>query len=100
LDTSASLSVSAATAVALRRSEHRAVVRAPRAESQAYGVAVRGVARDVIVRDRGVIRHTYLFDTLGHGEPGGEFIEETQTSVHGPHPGFAETSRSATSRPS
>ena len=45
---------------------------------------------NVIVRDRGVIRHTYLFDTLGDGEPGGEFIEETQTTVHGPHPGFAE----------
>ena len=45
---------------------------------------------NVIVRDRGVIRHTYLFDTLGDGQPGGEFIEEAQTSVHGPHPGFAD----------
>ena len=47
-------------------------------------------AGNVVVRDRGVIRHTALFDTLGDGMPGAEFIEETHTSVHGPHPGFAE----------
>jgi hypothetical protein len=45
---------------------------------------------NVIVRDRGVIRHTALFDTLGDGVPGAIFIEETHTSVHGPHPGFAD----------
>jgi hypothetical protein len=45
---------------------------------------------NVVVRDRGVIRHTALFDTLGDGMPGAVFIEETHTSVHGPHPGFAE----------
>lgn len=44
----------------------------------------------VIIRDRGVIRHTVLFDTLGDGAPGGILLEETHTSVHGPHPGFAE----------
>jgi hypothetical protein len=43
---------------------------------------------NVIVRDRGALRHTYLFDTLGDGQPGGEFIETTQTVVHGPHPSF------------
>jgi hypothetical protein len=43
---------------------------------------------NVIVRDRGALRHTYLFDTLGDGQPGGNFIEETQTVVHGPHPSF------------
>ncbi len=47
-------------------------------------------AGNVVVRDRGVIRHTALFDTLGDGMPGGIFLEETHTSVHGPHPGFAE----------
>lgn len=47
-------------------------------------------AGNVIVRDRGVIRTTALFDTLGDGVPGAEFIEETLLSVHGPHPGFAE----------
>ena len=45
---------------------------------------------NVIVRDRGMIRHTYLFDTLGDGTPGGEFIEETDAVVHGPHPGFGD----------
>jgi hypothetical protein len=30
------------------------------------------------------------FDTLGDGTPGAEFIEETSTIVHGPHPGFAD----------
>lgn len=47
-------------------------------------------AGNVVVRDRGVIRHTALLDTLGDGMPGAEFIEETHTSVHGPHPGFAD----------
>jgi hypothetical protein len=47
-------------------------------------------AGHVVVRDRGVIRHTILFDTLGDGVPGGELIEETHTVVHGPHPGFAD----------
>jgi hypothetical protein len=47
-------------------------------------------AGKVVVRDRGVIRTTALFDTLGDGAPGAEFIEETHVSVHGPHPGFAE----------
>jgi hypothetical protein len=56
---------------------------------------------NIVVRDRGVIRHTYLFDTLGDGQPGGEFIEETQTTVHGPHPGldsdvFCETAAELT----
>lgn len=47
-------------------------------------------AGNVIVRDRGVIRETYLFDTLGDGTPGGEFLEVTNTVVHGPHPSLAE----------
>ena len=47
-------------------------------------------AGNVIVRDRGVIRHTALFDTLGDGTPGAVFLEETHTAVNGPHPGFAD----------
>ena len=47
-------------------------------------------AGNVIVRDRGVIRSMALFDTLGDGVPGAEFIEETHLSVHGPHPAFAD----------
>ena len=42
---------------------------------------------NVVVRDRGVIRRTALFDTLGDGQPGGILLEE-DASVHGPHPGF------------
>ena len=42
------------------------------------------------MRDRGAIRPTYLFDTLGDSQPGGEPIGETQSVVHGPHPGFDE----------
>lgn len=47
-------------------------------------------AGNVVARDRGVIRGTFLFDTLGDGMPGGEFIADTSLSVHGPHPGFAD----------
>jgi hypothetical protein len=47
-------------------------------------------AGNVIVRDRGVIRETFLFDTLGDGTPGGVFLEVTSAVVHGPHPGQAE----------
>jgi hypothetical protein len=43
----------------------------------------------VVSRDRGVIRETYLFDTLGDGVPGGEFLGDISIAVHGPHPGFA-----------
>lgn len=50
---------------------------------------IEDAAGTVVVRDRGVIRHTALFDTLGDGQPGGEFIDETSV-VHGPHPGFAD----------
>lgn len=51
---------------------------------------IEDAAGNVIVRDRGVIRHTTLFDTLGDSMPGGIFIEETESVVHGPHPGFAD----------
>jgi len=54
----------------------------------------------VIVRDRGVIRRSYLFDTLGNGQPGGDFIEETQAVVHGRTRASPRTSGSARSRPS
>jgi hypothetical protein len=45
---------------------------------------------NVVVRDRGVIRSTILFDTLGDSQPGGELVEVLHTSVSGPHPGFAD----------
>ena len=50
---------------------------------------IKDAAGNVVSRDRGVIRHTFLFDTLGDGQPGGEFIVELNDDVNGPHPGFA-----------
>ena len=50
---------------------------------------IKDAAGNVVSRDRGVIRHTFLFDTLGDGQPGGDFIVELSDDVHGPHPAFA-----------
>lgn len=50
---------------------------------------IKDAAGNVVSRDRGVIRHTFLFDTLGDSQPGGEFIVELSDDVHGPHPAFA-----------
>jgi hypothetical protein len=43
---------------------------------------------EVVIRDRGVIRYTTLFDTLGDDVPGGEEVEFLGADVRGPHPGF------------
>jgi hypothetical protein len=43
---------------------------------------------ELLLRDRGAIRFTVVFDTLGDDTPGGIFIEELEPSVRGPHPGF------------
>lgn len=43
---------------------------------------------NVLVRDRGTIRATIVFDTLGDDTPGGEFIEELSFEVAGPHDGL------------
>jgi hypothetical protein len=45
-------------------------------------------AGNVILRDRGVIRTTYLFETLGDGRPSGYTIAVTDVAVRGPHPSF------------
>ena len=45
---------------------------------------------NVLLRDRGVIRRTILFDTLGDNVPGGEFIADVDLGVGGPHPAFFE----------
>lgn len=49
---------------------------------------VRGMDGEVLLRDRGVIRQTVVFDTLGDGVPGGVLVEEGPTQIAGPHPGF------------
>jgi hypothetical protein len=41
-----------------------------------------------LLRDRGSIRTTYLFDTLGDNTPGGIFLDVITQRVSGPHPAF------------
>jgi hypothetical protein len=43
---------------------------------------------NVLLRDRGLISFTYLFDTGSDELPGGQFIELLDIRVSGPHPGF------------
>ena len=49
---------------------------------------VRDADGAVVLRDRGSIRHTVLFDTLGDSQPGGITLDDTIVRVSGPHPGF------------
>jgi hypothetical protein len=51
-------------------------------------VTVRDMAGDVVLRDRGAIWTTIVFDTLGDSMPGGEVLDETVDRVSGPHPLF------------
>jgi hypothetical protein len=45
----------------------------------------------VVLRDRGMITLSWVFDTLGDSAPGGEFLEDpVVVRVSGPHPGFEE----------
>lgn len=50
---------------------------------------ISDAAGKVVVRDRGVIRRTYPFDTLGDGTPGGVLVGDPVSVVHGPHAGLA-----------
>ena len=43
---------------------------------------------DLLIRDRGSLRFTIVFDTLGDDTPGGIVVEELEPRVRGPHPGF------------
>jgi hypothetical protein len=43
---------------------------------------------NLLLRDRGVIRFSFIFDTLGDATLGGVVIEELEPSIRGPHPGF------------
>lgn len=49
---------------------------------------VRDMDGRVVLRDRGNITSTVLFDTLGDDEPGGDFLGVVDVRVSGPHPGF------------
>ena len=50
--------------------------------------AIYDASGTLILRDRGVIHHTYLFDTQGDDVPGGIFIEDIDFRISGPHPSF------------
>jgi hypothetical protein len=49
-------------------------------------IRIRDMTGRVVSRDRGVIRETYLFDTLGDDTPGGLYLEQLGLRVSGPHP--------------
>ena len=49
---------------------------------------LRDMTGAVLLRDRGVIRTTILFDTLADDTPGGVTLQELDVSVAGPHPGL------------
>ena len=49
---------------------------------------VRDGDGNLVVRDRGVIRQTVVFDTLGDDTPGGIFVTDVSFEVAGPHDGL------------
>lgn len=50
--------------------------------------AIYDSAGNLVVRDRGALIHHAVFDTEGDNVPGGIFLEDLGSDVHGPHPGF------------
>jgi hypothetical protein len=58
---------------------------------------VTDMSGETRIRERGQLRFTYLFDTLGNDGPdgtpvpGGETIEDLSVKVAGPHAGFEMT---------
>ena len=51
---------------------------------------LRDMSGNVVLRDRGAIRNTVLFDTLGDDTPGGAIVQVLAEEVHGPHPGLSD----------
>jgi hypothetical protein len=45
---------------------------------------------DIVLRDRGVVRVTVIFDTLGDDMPGGEIVDVLIDDARGPHPSWDE----------
>jgi hypothetical protein len=43
---------------------------------------------NVVERNTGSLRGAFLFDTLGDGEPGGEYLADLELRINGPHPGL------------
>jgi hypothetical protein len=50
--------------------------------------AIYDSAGNLVLRDRGALIHHAVFDTEGDDVPGGIFLEDLGSDVHGPHPGF------------
>lgn len=54
-------------------------------------VTFRDASGAVLLRERGVVAESFLFDTLNDGVPGGELLEEPELlKVSGPHATFDE----------
>ncbi len=49
---------------------------------------LRDPSGSAVLRDRGRVRSTILFDTLGDDTPGGELVAWLDDDLAGPHPGF------------
>lgn len=53
-------------------------------------VTFRDSSGQVILRDIGIVRIGYVFDTANDSTPGGTILFDTLLSVQGPHPTYAE----------
>jgi hypothetical protein len=57
---------------------------------------IEDAAGNLVVRDRGVIRTTILFDTGGDDQPGGSFVDLLDLDLNGPHAAFGNRCAIAT----
>ena len=53
---------------------------------------IRNSDGELVARNRGAVHGTYLFDTGGDDQPGGEYVEDGDVvlKVAGPHPSFEQ----------
>jgi hypothetical protein len=74
-----------------RRPTGRQCVRVPDARS-GPAFAIEDISGRVVLRDRGMIVLSYVFDTLGDSKPSGNLLEDpVLVRVSGPHPGCEGT---------
>ena len=59
---------------------------------------IRDMNGDLVLHDRGVVRFSVIFDTLGDNMPGGEIVEFLSDVARGPHPSWNEEEFCATIR--
>jgi hypothetical protein len=52
---------------------------------------VRDASGKVVLRDRGIVRHRIVFDTLGDGMIGGVQLGNEIIAIGGPHPGLDQS---------